>query len=141
MKKTSLCRDTRTRHLSHGCPLLLPARHSCAHTHTYTLHTHTHTLTASFCLLFPSSFHPLSRPHQLRSQEAWSDFPASCPHRTRGDNRARMQPPWASPLTGGAITHLRFPQDLTMVKQVSQGSYDLILAPLAFAAWIPVETK
>lgn len=28
-----------------------------------------------------------------------------------------------------------------MVTQASQGSYDLILALLAFAAWIPDETK
>ena len=40
-----------------------------------------------------------------------------------------------------AITRLRFPRDLTMVTQASQGSYDLILAPLAFAAWIPDKTK
>lgn len=49
-----------------------------------------------------------------------------------------MQLPRPSSLSiNTAITHLRFPQNLAVVTQASQGSYDLILALPAFAAWIP----
>lgn len=50
--------------------------------------------------------------------------------------------PWAQrSFMNAAVTHLRFPQDLATVTQASQGSYDLIPALLAFAAWIPNETN
>ena len=98
----------------------------------------THTAPDSLSLsLVPPFLSPPLGPLQLRSQEAWADFPAPCPRHVRGDNCTGRQMPRAQ-----RSLHERSRPPLEVPPgPASQGSYDLIPALLAFAAWIPNETK
>lgn len=98
---------------------------------------------ASVCLLGPHlPFSPFLRPRQLRSPAAQPASLRPAPMATEVTAGQGCSCPWPGSLpVSAASTHLRFAQDLAMATQASQGPYGLILAPLAFAARIPDETK